>query len=174
MSQNFVRNKVKIRPKFFCPKFFSPNFFVFNGVNPIFCCKFMIVLLIRLSLFCLEMLHFQLEYSRKKNVLQSFKKIFFFRKLFLNCKYLKRSKSPIWTFAVTVLRELFSSQFLNLLKEIVFSVQMYLGFVHLIHVKSSCYQSFMTSMLILIKIQFFSFFYLGFLSYTLKIHKTAG
>ena len=35
MSQDFVQNKVKSRPKFFCPKilcskYFSPNFFVFN------------------------------------------------------------------------------------------------------------------------------------------------
>ena len=62
--------------------------------------------------------------------------------LFLYCQYV-----------VKILRELFSTLSSNISKKIVFSAQINLVFVHLTHVKTNYYQSFMIYMLILIKIQ---------------------
>ena len=62
---------------------------------------------------------------------------------FLSCQYV-----------VKVLRELFSTQFLNFCIKMVFSVQINQGFVYSTHVKTSYYQTFMKSMLIMINIQF--------------------
>ena len=56
-------------------------------------------------------------------------------------------------YVVIFLRELFSTQSLNISKKIVFSFQINLAFVHLTHVKTSYYQLFMTFMLILINIK---------------------
>ena len=75
---------------------------------------------------------------RKKDDKQLYKTI----GLFLYCQHV-----------VKFLRELFSTLSLNISKKIVFSVQINLVFVHLTHVKTNYYQSFMIFMLILINIQ---------------------